>query len=103
MKYEKKILEDCGFTPEQIANGKTYKGSGCRTCNGSGYKGRVALYEVMRFTDTLKEMVLQAASTAELKMAAIKSGMSTLRMSGMRKILDGVTTPEEIMRVTIAD
>jgi type IV pilus assembly protein PilB len=103
MKYEKKILEDCGFTPEQIANAKTYKGSGCRTCNGSGYKGRVALYEVMRFTDGLKEMVLQAASTAELKMSAIKSGMSTLRMSGMKKILDGVTTPEEIMRVTIAD
>jgi type IV pilus assembly protein PilB len=103
MKYEKKILEDCGFTPEQIASAKTCKGSGCRTCNGSGYKGRVALYEVMRFGDNLKEMVLQAASTAELKMAAIKGGMSTLRMSGMRKILDGVTTPEEIMRVTIAD
>jgi len=63
----------------------------------------VALYEVMRFTDNLKEMVLQAASTAELKMAAIKGGMCTLRMSGMKKILDGVTTPEEIMRVTIAD
>jgi type IV pilus assembly protein PilB len=103
MKYEKKILEDCGFSSEQIANAKTCKGSGCRTCNGSGYKGRVALYEVMRFGDNLKEMVLQAASTAELKMAAIKGGMSTLRMSGMKKILDGVTTPEEIMRVTIAD
>jgi type IV pilus assembly protein PilB len=103
MKYEKKILEDCGFSPEQIANAKTYKGSGCRTCNGSGYKGRVALYEVMRFTDSLKEMVLQAASTAELKMAAIKGGMNTLRASGIKKIQDGVTTPEEIMRVTIAD
>jgi len=102
-KYEKKILEDCGFTPEQIANAKTSKGSGCRTCNGSGYKGRVALYEVMRFTDSLKEMVLQAASTAELKMAAIKGGMNTLRASGIKKIQDGVTTPEEIMRVTIAD
>jgi len=103
MKYEKKILEDCGFSPEQIANAKTSKGSGCRTCNGSGYKGRVALYEVMRFTDGLKEMVLQAASTAELKMAAIKGGMNTLRASGIKKIQDGVTTPEEIMRVTIAD
>ncbi len=102
-KYEKKILEDCGFSPEQVANAKMYKGSGCRTCNGSGYKGRVALYEVMRFTDSLKEMVLQAASTAELKMAAIRGGMNTLRSSGIKKILDGVTTPEEIMRVTIAD
>ena len=51
------------------------KGAGCTTCNGTGYKGRVALYEVMRFTDALKEMVLQGASTAELKAAAIKSGM----------------------------
>ncbi len=57
----------------------------------------------MRFTDTLKEMVLQGASTAELKLGAIKSGMSTLRMSGIRKIMDGVTTPEEIMRVTMSD
>ena len=69
MKNEKKILEDCGFTPEQIANAKLVKGGGCRTCNGSGYKGRVALYEVMRFADNLKEMVLQGASTAELKTA----------------------------------
>ncbi len=102
-KYEKKILEDCGFTPDQIANAKLQKGSGCRTCNGSGYKGRVALYEVMRFNDSLKEMVLQGASTAELKLGAIKNGMNTLRASGLKKIMDGVTTPEEIMRVTIAD
>ena len=82
---------------------KLMKGAGCRTCNGTGYKGRVALYEVMRFTDQLKEMVLQGASTAELKAAAIKQGMSTLRMSGIRKVLDGVTTTEEILRVTMGD
>jgi type IV pilus assembly protein PilB len=103
IKYEKKVLEDCGFTPEQSANGKLVKGAGCRTCNGSGYKGRVALYEVMTFTDNLKEMVLQGGSTAELKMGAIKNGMSTLRASGIKKIIDGVTTPEEVMRVTMAD
>jgi type IV pilus assembly protein PilB len=105
VKYEKTVLEDCGFVPEQIANARLMKGGGgaCRTCNGSGYKGRVALYEVMRFSENLKDMVLQGASTAELKMAAIKNGMSTLRMSGIRKILDGVTTPEEIMRVTMSD
>jgi type IV pilus assembly protein PilB len=105
VKYEKKILEDCGFSPEQIANAKLMKGGGgsCRTCNGSGYKGRVALYEVMRFTDSLKQMVLEGASTADLKLGAIKNGMATLRMSGIRKIMDGVTTPEEIMRVTMSD
>jgi len=102
-RYEKKILEDCGFSPEQVATAKLQKGAGCRTCNGSGYKGRVALYEVMRFVDNLKEMVLQGASTAELKVGAVKNGMSTLRASGIKKILDGVTTPEEVMRVTMAD
>jgi type IV pilus assembly protein PilB len=63
----------------------------------------VALYEVMRFSDSLKEMVLQGSSTAELKTAAIRGGMVTLRMSGISKVLDGVTTTEEIMRVTMAD
>jgi type IV pilus assembly protein PilB len=103
LRHEKAHLEEVGLTPEQIANAKLFKGAGCRTCNGSGYKGRVALYEVMRFTDSLKEMVLQGSSTAELKMAAIKAGMLSLRMSGITKVLDGVTTTEEIMRVTMAD
>ncbi len=98
-----KILSDFGFTEAQIQNARLVKGAGCKTCSGSGYKGRVALYEVMRFTDSLKEMVLQGASTAELKAAAIKGGMSTLRMSGIEKVLAGVTTTEEIGRVTMGD
>ena len=100
---EPQILIDLGVDPEVAATAKTMKGQGCNTCNNTGYKGRVALYEVMRFTDDLKELVLQGASTAELKMAAIKSGMSSLRMSGINKILDGTTTPEEVGRVTMAD
>ena len=100
---EKQVLADLGFSPEQIVKAKLMKGVGCRTCNGTGYKGRVALYEIMRFSDTLKEMVLQGSSTAELKMAAIKNGMMTLRMSGIQKVLDGMTTTEEILRVTMAD
>jgi type IV pilus assembly protein PilB len=103
IKMDPAILTDMGFTKEQIAGGKLVKGAGCRICNGTGYKGRVALYEVMRFTDNLKEMVLQGSSTAELKAAAIKNGMLTLRMSGITKVLDGVTTTEEILRVTMAD
>jgi type IV pilus assembly protein PilB len=100
-----KVLADVGFTEQQIkeAPGKLMRGVGCRTCNGSGYKGRVALYEVMRFTDNLKEMVLGGASAADLKLAAIKNGMSTLRMSGITKCLAGMTTPEECLRVTMAD
>jgi type IV pilus assembly protein PilB len=101
--YERKILEDLGMTAEQIANGKTMKGTGCKTCNGTGYKGRVALYEVMRFTDPLKELVLAGSSSAELKAGAIRNGMTSLRMAGNIKVAAGVTTPEEVLRVTMAD
>jgi type IV pilus assembly protein PilB len=99
-------LLDLGFTEEQVEKArqnKLFSGAGCQTCNGSGYKGRVALYEVMRFGEQLKEMVLQGASSAELKTAAIRGGMSSLRMSGIGKILDGVTTTEEVLRVTMSD
>ncbi len=102
---DRQVLQDVGFTPAQIemAEGRLFKGAGCKTCNGTGYKGRVALYEVMRFSDPLKEMVLQGGSTAELKAAAIKGGMVTLRMAGIAKVLEGMTTTEEILRVTMAD
>jgi len=96
-------LREFGFTEQQAQTPQLLKGSGCKTCNGSGFKGRVALYEVMKFTETLKEMVLQGASTAELKTAAIKNGMKTLRMSGIEKILQGITTVEEVGRVTMGD
>src|SRR5262249_6930870 len=102
-KGDRQVLLDFGFTEEQAARAQLVKGTGCKTCNGSGYKGRVALYEVMRFNDSLKEMVLQGASTAELKAASIKSGMNTLRMSGIEKVLAGVTTTEEVGRVTMGD
>jgi type IV pilus assembly protein PilB len=101
--FDKEALSDMGVSPEQLETAKVVKGVGCGTCSGTGYKGRIALYEVMRFSDDLKEMVLGGASGAELKAAAIKGGMCTLRMSGIKKILDGVTTPEEVMRVTMAD
>ena len=96
-------LADMGFSAAQLEGLKVLRGAGCATCNGTGYKGRVALYEVMRFSDDLKEMVLQGASTAELKAAAIKRGMATLRASGIKKVIEGVTTPEEVLRVTMAD
>ncbi len=99
-----------GCTPEEAQNakmmrgtGKTAGGTACETCKGSGYKGRVALYEVMVFREGLKELVLQGASAAELKAEAIRLGMRTLRMSGITKICEGTTTIEEIMRVTVSD
>jgi type IV pilus assembly protein PilB len=101
--FDKEALKDMGLTAEQLETVKVQKGAGCPTCNNTGYKGRIALYEVMRFTDDLKELVLGGASGAELKVAAIKGGMCTLRMSGIKKIIEGVTTPEEVLRVTMAD
>jgi type IV pilus assembly protein PilB len=100
---EAQALVDMGFTDAQLPGARVFKGRGCNTCSNTGYKGRIALYEVMRFSDDLKEMVLQGASTAELKAAAIKRGMATLRMAGIKKVLEGMTTPEEVLRVTMAD
>jgi type IV pilus assembly protein PilB len=100
---EPQALINFGMSEEQISGAKLMHGAGCATCNGTGYKGRVALYEVMRFTDNLRELVLQGASTAELKVAAIRAGMSSLRMSGIEKVLAGITTVDEILRVTMAD
>ncbi len=94
---------DLGVNPEAAKQIKASHGKGCATCGGTGYKGRVALYEVMPFTDPLKDAVLNGASAAELKKQAIAEGMLTLRMAGVKKIAEGVTTVEEILRVTMSD
>ncbi|MBI5468737.1 MAG: type IV-A pilus assembly ATPase PilB [Deltaproteobacteria bacterium] len=103
VQISEKALVDLGLSPEDAHRMEISKGNGCATCNGSGYKGRIALYEVMPFTDTLKELVLNGASSSELKRGAIKEGMKSLRMSGITKVAEGVTTIEEILRVTMAD
>jgi type IV pilus assembly protein PilB len=76
-------------------------GTGCEKCNGTGYKGRVGLYEVMEVTDSLKELILVGASGLELRRKALEEGMISLRMSGLQKIKDGVTTVEEVLRETV--
>jgi type IV pilus assembly protein PilB len=96
-------LAKMGMPEEQIRKGTIYMGRGCNNCNNTGYKGRVALYEVMPFTDPLKELVLQGASAAEIKTEMIRGGVQSLRMAGIQKILEGVTTPEEVLRTTVDD
>jgi type IV pilus assembly protein PilB len=96
-------LTRLGMTPEQIESATILRGRGCGTCNGTGYRGRIALYEVMPFTDELKDLVLQGASAAELKSEMISGGVVTLRMAGISKILEGMTTPEEVLRTTAQD
>ena len=80
---------------------KPKKGTGCEKCNKTGYKGRVGLYEVMEITDELRELILVGASALEMRRKAIEEGMITLRGSGLRKIKDGVTTIEEVLRETV--
>ena len=77
------------------------RGKGCERCNGTGYKGRVGLYEVMEITEELRDLILVGASSLELKRKAVEEGMITLRRSGLRKVMDGVTTIEEVVRETV--
>jgi len=94
-------LLDAGFTQEQAKTVKVSKGKGCSACNNSGYKGRAGLYEVMEIDDEIRELILVGASAVELKKKAIERGMITLRGSGLRKVMDGITTLEEVARETV--
>ncbi|HEX8845916.1 MAG TPA: type IV-A pilus assembly ATPase PilB [Pyrinomonadaceae bacterium] len=95
-------LIEIGFAPDEAKHMKTYKGRGCQTCNNTGYKGRVGLYETMEVTDDIRELILIGASALELRKKAIDDGMITLRESGLHKIRNGVTTIEEVVRETVA-
>jgi type IV pilus assembly protein PilB len=95
-------LIEVGFSADEARSIKTYKGKGCSTCNNTGYKGRIGLYEVMEITDEIRELILIGASALELRKKAIDDGMITLRESGLYKIREGVTTPEEVVRETVA-
>jgi type IV pilus assembly protein PilB len=94
-------LIQAGFTPDEAESVKPMKGAGCDRCNSTGYKGRVGLYEVMEIGEELRELILVGASGLELRRKAIDEGMITLRRSGLRKVMDGVTTVEEVVRETV--
>jgi type IV pilus assembly protein PilB len=112
----RKICKDCkqpydadeeslvpyGHVPQGLGAVQFYKGKGCHTCSFTGMKGRVAIYEVMPITDELREMILRNAPTAEIRELALSQGMKTLRQNALQKVLDGVTTIEEVLRVTVS-
>ena len=99
---EKKLIE-IGFSPEMSKSMKIYRGQGCVTCGNTGYKGRVAIYEVMDFSPSIKEMVLRGETVMEIKKQAIKEGMRTLRISALSKAAEGKTTLEEAISLTSGD
>jgi len=99
---EQALLE-IQIKPNEIGQFQAYRGEGCATCSNTGYKGRIALYEVMNFVDELKEYVINGSSAAELKAEAIRLGMQTLRVSALNKFKEGLTTIEEVTRVSAID
>jgi type IV pilus assembly protein PilB len=96
-------LMAAGMPEAEARATKVNKGRGCNNCSNTGYKGRVAIYEVMRLGEELKEFVLNGASATELKREAIRLGMLTLRRSALNKLREGVTTVSEVYRVSAAD
>jgi type IV pilus assembly protein PilB len=91
-----------GHVVQGIGSFTTYGGKGCPLCNFTGMRGRVAIYEVMAVTSEIRELILREASTAELREVAMNQGMKTLRQAGLLKVMEGVTTVEEVLRVTLA-
>jgi type IV pilus assembly protein PilB len=93
-------LRDLGIPEEEIPEFRCYRGRGCNNCSSIGYRGRIALYEVMPMSDRVKELTLRRASALEIRRTAIEEAMVTLRQSGLAKMKQGVTTLEEVLRVT---
>jgi type IV pilus assembly protein PilB len=99
----KETLLDLGVPEEEVGGFKCTHGTGCTTCSQTGYKGRIALYEVMPMYEEIKELVLVGASSTEIKREAMRLGMLTLRQSGINKLKEGITTVEEVVRCSVKD
>jgi type IV pilus assembly protein PilB len=97
------VLADLELTTDQTAGQKFYRGRGCDRCNRTGYKGRLGLFELLVMNDDLRDMVMRNASTEDLREAARKAGMKTLRENGMESMFAGLTTAEEVIRETILE
>jgi type IV pilus assembly protein PilB len=96
-------LIDIGFRPEDAEGVRVYAGKGCATCANTGYKGRISIHEIMWMIPELQEAIVRQRPANELKDIAVKAGMRTLRQTGLRKVANGLTTIDEVLRVTFAD
>ncbi len=97
------MIKDIGFDPDEYKDQAFYRGKGCETCSYTGYKGRTAIHEVLENTDELRDLVLNSATTDEIRVLARKQGMRTLREDGWLKVLRGETTMVEVARITAGD
>ncbi|MCL4558703.1 MAG: type IV-A pilus assembly ATPase PilB [Deltaproteobacteria bacterium] len=100
---EKKALLDIGISESEVAKIKVYKGKGCTTCNNTGYKGRIAVYEILTIGEEIRELILAGASANEIKKEAMRVGMMTMRQSSIELLRKGLTTVDEVVRVTAKD
>ncbi len=96
-------LKELSLTEEEIAGRKFYYGKGCSKCNGTGYRGRTGIYEIMIFNDEIRDLIMNRASTNVLRVAAQKAGMRPLRYNGLIAVFDGITTIDEIAKETITE
>ena len=94
-------LVEAGFAREELSALRLYRGRGCPACTGSGYKGRIGLYETMEMSERIRDLVMIGATPIEIRKAALAEGMLTLRLSGLEKVRRGVTTLEEVLRETV--
>lgn len=101
--FDEDTMLKIGFPSDVIGSAACYMGEGCQNCNNTGYAGRTAIYEVMPIKKELQDLVLRNVSTADLKQEAVLLGMTTLRQSGIRKVIEGTTSVEEVLRVTFED
>jgi type IV pilus assembly protein PilB len=101
LQIQASALTEAGYTADEATKTVVQHGKGCATCNNTGYKGRVGLYEVMEINDELRELILVGASALEIKKKALEQGMITLRRSGLQKVAAGLTTMEEVLRETV--
>ena len=96
-------LVSAGISADKIGSFVTYRGRGCKNCNDTGYRGRIGIYQVMPMFEGIKEMVLSGANTAEIKQESMRLGVKTMRQSALTKLMEGVTTLEEVLRCTVGD
>jgi type IV pilus assembly protein PilB len=99
---DEESLVPYGHVPQGLGEITFFRGKGCQTCNSTGMKGRVAIYEVMPVSHELRDLILHNAPTAELRAVAQSQGMRSLRQNALQKVIEGVTTIEEVLRVTLA-
>lgn len=101
--HDEKLLNSLGIRPDQIADASFMKGEGCEKCTGTGFRGRVGIFEMFNVNEELQQMIYEEASLVALRDKAREMGMRNMREDGIRKIIAGVTTPPEVLHATVAD